>query len=115
MNGCRAVCIILLWTLFLWPIIVSSYYLILKKQQLTCKGKYFLVSSLVGYTLIIGASALINLLKSNTIVMEQLIRSTESQQALTWWIEAAILFLPTIILSYILAKRSANKNLERNS
>ena len=86
-----------------------------KKQQLTSKGKYFLVSSLVGYTLIIGASALINLLKSNTIVMEQLIRSTESQQALTWWIEAAILFLPTIISSYILAKRSANKNLERIS
>ena len=105
MSGCGIGCILLLWTIFLWPLIVSLFYLILKSKSIISKGKFFLLSSLVGYALIIGVSILMNFLKDNTEITEFILNSTETQQSLIWWFEGCILFLPTIISNHVLARK----------
>jgi hypothetical protein len=105
MSGCGIGCILLLWTIFLWPLIVSFFYLILKRKSIISKGKFFLLSSLIGYTLTIGVSVLMNFLKDITEITEFILNSTETQQSLIWWFESCILFLPTIVSSHLLARK----------
>ena len=104
MSGCGIACILLLWTLFLWPFIVSFFYIIIKRSIIS-KGKFFLFSLLIGYALIIGVNIIMNLLKDNTEITELVLSSTETQQSLLWWFKSCILFLPTIFSSYVLAKK----------
>ncbi len=105
MSGCGVACILYIWTLFLWPFIVPSGYIVFKGKQIISKGKFFLLSLLIGYALIIGVIVLMNYLKDNTEMNELLLNSTEIQQTLFWWFGTCIMFLPTIVASHVLSKK----------
>lgn len=105
MSGCGTGCILLLWTLFLWPFIVAFGYLLLKGKQIISKGKFFLLSLLIGYALIIGVNVLMNYLKESTDITELFLNSSVTQQSFLWWVEACILFIPTVIASHVLSRK----------
>lgn len=103
MNNCGLTCVLFIWISFLWPIIVTSFYLIIKRKQITAKGKYFLLSTTGGYVLLIGLNFLISFLarsfiEPNDIGMITLAIGT-----------TIILFIPPVIFSHVLSKRIANK------
>ena len=110
MNNCGPICILFIWIGFFWPVIVSGFYLVIKREQITSKGKYFLLSTFGGYVLFIGFNFLISYLARNFLE----INSEEEMNTLVL-ITAIMLFIPPIIFSYVLSKRTANKTLERNS
>ena len=107
MSGCGLYCILLIYTMFLWPIITTSCCLLINKSKIVSKVKYFLLSSFVGYVLIIGFTILMNLSKGELVnIGSQL---TWTQEVLVWWVQGIGYFLPTVISSYILAKKISKK------
>ena len=110
MDNCGLICILFIWIGFLWPIIVSGFYLIIRKKQITAKGKYFLLSTIGGYTLFIGFNFLISFLARNFLE----VNSDEGMKILALT-TTMILFIPPVIFGHVLFKRTANKTLERNS
>ncbi|MEA3455752.1 MAG: hypothetical protein U9R26_04540 [Campylobacterota bacterium] len=82
--------LILFGVLLIWPVIVSICCLIIKHQEITSKVKYFLISVLVGYWLILAVYILADMI-SGVIPQNILI---------------LLFFLPTLIYSYKLASES---------
>ena len=110
MSNCGLICILFIWIGFLWPILVSSFYLIINKQKIRAKAKYFLSSTLGGYILLISLNWLIGFLARNFLE----INSHEGMNILALS-TTMILFIPPVIFSHILFKRTANTILERSS
>ena len=103
------ICILFIWVGFLWPIIVSSFYLIIYKRQITAKGKYFLLSTIGGYVLLIGLNFLISILARNFLEVD-----SDIDMNILAFSTTIILFIPPVVFSHVLSKRIANKNVKRN-
>ena len=104
MSGCGTVCILFIWAVFLFPILTSTCCLILKKQKIIYKLKYFFISSLVGYSWIAAISIVMNLLNSNEAIHEKLLKVFMEFPNLTWWVETALFVLPVLVLSYLFSE-----------
>ena len=110
MSNCGLICILFIWIVFLWPILVSSFYLIINRQKIRAKVRYFLLSTIGGYILLVSLNWLIGFLARNFLE----INSHEGMNILALS-TTVILFIPPVIFSHVLFKRIANKTLERNS
>jgi len=82
--------IILFGVLLIWPIIVTICCLIIKKDEITFKVRFFFISILVGYFLIMAAN-----------ILSEILSDIISQN-----IQILLFFLPTLIYSYMLASES---------
>ncbi len=100
MDNCGPICILFIWNGFLWPLIVSGLYLIVKKQQITSKGKFFLLSSLGGYVLMIGLNFLISFIAKSFLGP-----NSEVEMKTLAIVITMILFIPPVILSHVLSKK----------
>ena len=99
MNGCGVACVLFIWSVFLLPIIVSLTFLFIKKNKLKSKSKFFLLSTAIGYALLIGFNFLIGFVLRNFIDSSNVNMNTLSM------ITTILLFIPPIISSYFLAKK----------
>jgi len=100
MDNCGTICILFIWSGFLWPLIVSGFYLIIKKQQIRSKGKFFLLSSLGGYVLLIGFNFLISFIARSFLGPE-----SEVEMKTLAMVTTMILFIPPVVLSHVLSKK----------
>ena len=98
MSGCGAVCVLFIWSIFLLPIIISSSYLFIKKNQIKSKAKYLIISTIIGYMLIIGFNFLIGFVLRNFIDSSNINMNTLSL------ITTLLLYIPPILASHLLAK-----------
>ncbi len=103
----------LMLIMFLWPIITTSCCLITNRKIIISKVKYFSISLLLGYLLMIGFGYLANISQSKLIDTGDTLTWTQHAPAI--WLQIIGYFLPTLLSSYILTKKYANKTLERNS
>ncbi len=99
MSGCGASCVLFIWTLFLLPIIMSLIFLLIKKNKLKSKGRYFLVNTVIGYASIIGFNFLIS------FIVKNFIDSSTINMNILSIVSTILLFVPPIIFSYLLAKK----------
>ena len=93
-----------LFGLVLWPIIVSSFYLNIRKKQIISKRKYFLLSTIGGYILFIGFNFLLSFLARNFVDI-----NNDVGVQILLYATPIFLYIPPIILSHILSKRIDNK------
>jgi len=110
MDNCGLTCVLFIWIGFLWPIIVSSFYLIIRKKQIIAKGKYFLLSTIGGYVLLIGLNFLISFFARNFLEV-----NSDIGMKILAFSTTVILFIPPVVFSHMLSKRIANKNEETNT
>ena len=109
MNGCGIACVLFIWIIFLWPIIVSILFILIKK--INNKGKYFLISVSVGYIILIFCNILIIFLSRKFLNIDELVKlvkngtDLELLNNILGWTTSIILFLPPILFSYYLSKK----------
>jgi len=106
MNGCGITCVLFIWITFLWPIIVSILFILIKK--INNKGKYFLISVSIGYIVLIFCNILITFLSRKFLNVDELVKNgtdLELVSNILGWTTSIISFLPPIILSYYLSKK----------
>jgi len=109
MSGCGITCALFIWIGFLWPIIVSILFILIKKMD--NKGKYFLVSTSIGYVIFIFFNFLIMFLSRKFIDVDEFIKNgtdLELVSNIVGWITPIALFIPPIIFSYYLSKKYKN-------
>ena len=99
MDNCGSACILYIWIAFLWPIIVSSFYLIIRKKQIIAKGKYFLLSAIGGYVLLVGFNFLISFLVRNFLELDSV--NIKILAIAT----TIILFILPVVFSHVLFKK----------
>jgi hypothetical protein len=99
MNGCGPICILFISSVFLWPLIVSSFYLIIKREQITSKGKYFLLSTSGGYILLVAFNFLIGLFARNFLAPDSV------NMKILAIATTVILLIPPVVLSHVLYKK----------
>ena len=107
MDNCGLTCVLFIWIGFLWPIIVSSFYLNIRKKQIIAKGKYFLLSTIGGYILLIGLNFLISFFARNFVEV-----NSDIDMKVLAFSTTAILFIPPVVFSHMSSKRIANENKE---
>lgn len=100
MSGCEIECALFIWLGFLWPLIITSIYLITNKQQISSKGKYFLLSTFGGYALMIGFNFLIAFLANSFLDINSGVEMKTLALGTT-----IILFIPPMVLSHVLYKK----------
>lgn len=108
MDGCGLGCVIFIWVGFLWPVITTYAFLLIRGRHISRKVKYFFVSALVGYALFIGTNVLVTLLVRSFLDTERLMEKGINAEALVsdiFWVIGLLLFVPPVISSYRLAKR----------
>jgi len=100
MDNCGPTCILFIWAGFLWPVIVSGFYLIIKRDKIVSKGKYFLVSTFGGYILLIGFNFLISFIASSFLGPD-----SEVEMKTLVMVTTMILFIPPVVFSHVLSKK----------
>ena len=104
MSNCGLMCVFLIWIIFLWPIIITSFYLIITKKIFFAKGKYFLLSTTGGYLLLIGFSFLISFLAKNYFEI-----NTDIEMKILELTTYIILFASPVIFSHIAFRKFTSK------
>ena len=107
MSECGLGCIIFIWVSFLWPVIITVAYIVLKKV-ITRKSMYFLASIAAGYGMLIVINFLIMPLLKTSIDIEKITENGVNIEILTsslFWIGLFTIYLPPILSSYLLAKK----------
>ncbi len=88
MNSCGAGCVLFIWLIFLWPIIVSITLLNIFAPKILKRWTYFFISALLGYLFLILLNYSMNYLNSQPLLM----------------VLVVVLF-PQVAISYFLARK----------
>lgn len=104
MDNCGQACILFIWSGLLWPLIVPGFYLIIKRQQITSKGKFFLLCSFYGYVLLIGCDFFIIFIARILLGPDSEVEMKTLAMAIT-----VILFISPIILSHVMSKKYSSQ------
>ena len=100
MDNCGPACILFIWAGFLWPIIVSGFFLIIKRDKIISKRKYFLVSTFGGYVLLIGFNFFIGF-----VARIYIDPNGDAEMKTIVMVTTMILLLPPVVLSHVLSKK----------
>ena len=103
MSGCGITCVIFIWVSFLWPVIVSGAYLTIK-QNIEKQGKYFLISTVLGYILLVSSNFLVSYLAA-ILIKGGFTEGKELYVNPVIWLTVVLLYLPPVISSHALAKK----------
>jgi hypothetical protein len=58
MEGCGVACVLFIWLVFLWPILVTAACIVWKKKKIEKVGLFAFLSILIGYAILIGLQLL---------------------------------------------------------
>jgi len=100
--------VVFIWVVFLWPVLLSGFYLAWKKSLIKSKGKFFLASTAVGYVLLIlgnilGTALILGFVKASGTYVET--PNTETFVTIITAVIMAILLLLPVVSTHLLAKR----------
>ena len=98
MDGVGTGGVVFIWIGFLWPFIVSSAYLVISKPSRA--GKYFLVSTAIGYVIMIGLNMVFVAIARNTTDVSK----TESVPFIVW-IGLSLMFLLPAVSGHFLSRK----------
>ena len=104
MSGCGFFCFLFIWAGFLFPILVSICCLIVKREKIFYKLKYFFISSFVGYTWVVVFTTFRNLIQSNEVIHKKWYSLLLEYPNTFMTIDLALYVVPVLILSYLLSK-----------
>ena len=88
---------------FLWPMLISGLYLIVNWRQIEAKVRYFLLSTIGGYALLVVLDQLIGYINKSLFLSDGSEWMSVSVLATT-----VALFAPTIVFSHILYRLMAS-------
>ena len=100
--------VLFLWVLFLWPVLLGGFYLVWKKGVIKSKGKFFLASVAVGYTVLLignflGPAILFGVLKASE---QTTVRpDAEPMVNMITTVIMAILFVLPVFSTHYISKR----------
>ena len=100
--------VLFLWVFFLWPVILGCFYLVWKKESISKKGKFFLVSVALGYGIlvignILGGALILGSLKLGGFSVEN--PNAENVVNIVATASMAILFLLPAVSTHYIAKK----------
>ena len=104
MSGCGFFCFLFIWAVFLFPILVSICCLIVKREKIFYKLKYFFISSFVGYVWVAIFTTFRNILQSNEAINKKWYSLLLEYPNTLMTIDLALHIVPILILSYLLSK-----------
>jgi hypothetical protein len=102
--------VVIIWAGFLWPMLVTIAYLLIKGRKISDKGKCFVISTAVGYVVFVIANVLFSLLVQVFIDTDKITKNSQDFELLasSLVLFSVIFFLaPPIISSHILYKRNS--------